>query len=103
MSTLENVTVNKRANFYFDGKCVSYTITTADHTKKSVGLIFPSTLTFNTGAPEVMEIVGGLCRVRLEGATEWNDYAAGQLFSIGANSSFDIETIDTVEYVCHFG
>ena len=103
MSTLANVTVSKRANLYFDGKCVSHNVTMADGTKKSVGVIFPSTLTFNTGVTEVMEIVGGQCRVRLDGASDWNDYAAGQLFSIGANSSFDIETIDTVEYVCHFG
>ena len=103
MSTLENATVSKKANIYFDGKCVSHSITLADGAKKSVGVIFPSTLTFNTGAPEIMEIVGGVCRVRLDGAADWNEYATGQQFSIGANSSFDIETVETVEYVCHFG
>jgi hypothetical protein len=103
MSTLANVTVSKTANIYFDGKCVSHSVTLADGSKKSVGVIFPSSLTFNTGAPEIMEIVGGVCRVRLDGATDWNEYATGQQFSIGANSSFDIETLETLEYVCHFG
>ena len=103
MSTLENVTVNKKSNIFFDGKCVSHTVLMADGSKKSVGVIFPSSLTFNTGAPEVMEIVGGSCRVRLKGASEWQTYAAGSEFKVGADSSFDIETTETLEYVCHFG
>ncbi len=103
MSTLENVAVSKKSNVYFDGKCVSHSLTLADGSKKSVGVIFPSSLTFNTGAPEVMEIVGGKCRVRLAGATEWNEYTGGQQFSVGANSAFDIETLELVDYVCHFG
>ncbi len=103
MSTLENVAVTKKSNIYFDGKCVSHTVTFADGTKKSVGVIFPSSLTFNTGAPEIMEITGGQCKVRLADASEWNTYSAGQEFKVGANSSFDIETIETLDYVCHFG
>lgn len=103
MSTLENVAVTKKSNIYFDGKCVSHTVTFADGTRKSVGVIFPSSLTFNTGAPEIMEITGGQCKVRLAGASEWNTYSAGQEFKVGADSSFDIETIETLDYVCHFG
>ena len=49
--------VTTRANVYFDGKCVSHGVTLADGTKKSVGVILPSTLKFNTGAPEVMELI----------------------------------------------
>lgn len=103
MSTLENVTVSKKANIYFDGKCVSHSLQLADGSKKSVGVIFPSSLTFNTGAPEVMEITGGKCRVRLAGASEWQEFTGGQEFKVGANSSFEIETLETVDYVCHFG
>lgn len=103
MSTIANVTVNTQANVYFDGKCVSHTITLADGTRKSVGVILPSTLTFNTGAPEIMELVAGQCRVRQAGASEWVNYQGGQQFDVPANSSFDIETTDTLHYVCHFG
>ncbi len=103
MSTLENVTLHKKSNVYFDGKCVSHTVLLADGSKKTVGVIFPSTLTFNTGAPETMEIVGGLCKVRLADATEWNSFAAGQEFKVPGNSHFDIETVETLDYVCHFG
>lgn len=104
MSTqLDNVSVVKKSNIYFDGKCVSHNVILADGTKKSVGVIFPSSLRFNTGAPETMEIVGGLCKVRLADATEWNSYGAGTQFKVPGNSYFDIETIETVDYVCHFG
>lgn len=102
MSLLENVSVTPKANIYFDGKCVSHTLQCADGSRKSVGVIFPSTLTFNTGAPEIMEIISGRCRVRLDGAA-WQDIAGGQQFQVGANASFDIETLETVDYICHFG
>jgi uncharacterized protein YaiE (UPF0345 family) len=102
MNALENVTVTAKANIYFDGKCISHTLQCADGSRKSVGVIFPSALTFNTGAPETMEIVGGRCRVKLAGA-DWREFTAGQQFEVGANSSFDIETLETLDYICHFG
>jgi uncharacterized protein YaiE (UPF0345 family) len=103
MKSFENVTVTAKANIYFDGKCVSHTLLCADGSRKSVGVIFPSNLTFNTGAPEIMEIIGGRCRVRLPGADGWQEVQGGQQFQVGANSSFDIETLETVDYICHFG
>jgi hypothetical protein len=103
MSQFDNVSVVKKANVYFDGKCVSHSVLFADGTKKSVGVIFPSSLTFNTGAPEIMEINGGRCRVRLKGDADWQEYGAGQSFAVPGNSSFDIETIELLDYVCHFG
>ena len=99
-----NVSIEKKANVYFDGKCISYTLTLVDGTRKSVGVIYPSSLTFNTGAPEMMEGVSGSCRVRMKGESEWKTYGAGEKFNIPANSSFDIEvTGELYHYVCHFG
>ena len=103
MAQYDNVSVVKAAHVYFDGKCVSHTIQFADGTKKTVGVILPSSLTFNTGAPEVMEGVGGACRVRLKGETVWKDYAAGQSFDVPGNSSFEIACDEPYHYVCHFG
>ena len=61
MSQFDNVAVLKKANVYFDGKCVSHTVQLPDGTKKSVGVILPATLTFNTGVAEIMECVSGVC------------------------------------------
>jgi uncharacterized protein YaiE (UPF0345 family) len=102
MSQFDNVSVVKKANVYFDGKCVSHTVLFADGTRKSVGVIFPSSLTFNTGAPEVMELNAGKCRIRLQGESEWKAYSAGESFSVPGNSNFDIETLEMLDYVCHF-
>ncbi|MDP2830052.1 MAG: pyrimidine/purine nucleoside phosphorylase [Sulfuricellaceae bacterium] len=103
MSQFDNVSIVKKSNVYFDGKCVSHTALFADGTKKTVGVIFPSTLLFNTGAPEIMEINGGVCKVRLKGESEWKTYQAGERFSVPGNSSFDIETVELLDYICHFG
>ncbi len=102
MSQFDNVSVVKKANIYFDGKCVSHTVLFPDGTRKTVGIIFPSSLTFGTGAPEVMELNAGRCRIRLAGESEWHTYAGGERFSVPGNSSFDIETLETLDYVCHF-
>ena len=99
---LDGVSIDTKANVYFDGRCVSHTIRLADGSRKSVGVIFPSKLTFNTGAPEVMEINAGVCKVKLPGASEWRTVRAGESFEAPGNASFDIETLETLDYVCHF-
>jgi uncharacterized protein YaiE (UPF0345 family) len=103
MEQIDNVSVAKKANVYFDGKCVSHSLTLADGTKKSVGVILPSSLVFNTGAPEIMELVAGECRITLKGETEAKTYKGGESFSVPGDSSFQIEVTDTLHYVCHFG
>ena len=99
----DNVSVVKKANIYFDGKCVSHNVVFADGSKKSVGVIFPSSLVFNTGAPEIMELNAGKCRIRLKGESEWTSYEGGQSFNVPGNSSFDIRVTEAYHYICHFG
>ena len=99
----DGVSVTARANVYFDGKCVSHSIAFPDGTKKSVGVILPAALTFNTGAPEVMECVAGSCEYKLAGTGEWKKSAAGEKFSVPGNSSFEIRVAQAYHYICHFG
>ena len=102
--SLQSVTVSTQANVYFDGKCVSHNLTLADGSKKSVGVILPSTLTFNTGAPELMEGAGGRCEYLLAGSSEWVASGAGEKFSVPGNSSFQIRVSgEPYSYICHFG
>jgi len=104
MSTqFDNVSVLKKGNVYFDGKCVSHTVIFADGTKKTLGVILPSTLNFGTAAPEIMEITSGKCNVRMKGEETWTTYEGGSSFNVPGNSSFDIEVVETVDYVCHYG
>lgn len=100
---IDGVSVTTRANVYFDGKCVSHGIQFPDGTKKSVGVILPATLTFTTGAPEIMECVAGSCEYKLAGSSEWVKSEAGQKFSVPGQSSFEIRVAEAYHYICHFG
>jgi len=102
--SLQSATVSTKANVYFDGKCVSHSLTLADGSKKSVGVILPSTLTFSTGAPEIMEGTGGRCEYLLSGSSEWVASGVGDQFSVPGNSSFQIRVSgEPYSYICHFG
>jgi uncharacterized protein YaiE (UPF0345 family) len=101
--TLSGVSVATRANVYFDGKCVSHSVTQADGRKVSVGVILPATLTFNTAAPEIMECVAGACEYKLAGSNAWQHSGPGDRFSVPANSSFEIRVTEPYHYICHFG
>ena len=59
MSEFQNVTVVKEANVYFDGKVTSRTVVFPDGTKKTRGIMVPGEYSFNTGAPELMDILAG--------------------------------------------
>ena len=103
MATELNGTITPTANVYFDGKCVSYSITMSDGSRKSTGVIFPAELTFTTAAPEVMELVQGVCEVRFPGSDEWQRFEGGQQFSVAGDSAFDIKIIENLHYICHYG
>jgi uncharacterized protein YaiE (UPF0345 family) len=97
-------TVATQANVYFDGKCVSHTVTLADGVRKSVGVILPAALTFNTGAPEIMETVAGRCSIKLKGETDWKIYGPGESYNVPGDSSFEIKVEgEPYHYICHFG
>jgi hypothetical protein len=105
MKQFDQVSVVTKANVYFDGKCVSHTLLLADGSRKSVGVIMPgAALTFNTGAPEKMEIIDGSCRVNIANS-QWQTFKVGEHFHVAANTRFEIESLDNapVHYICHFG
>ena len=102
MAQFDNVSVKKKANVYFDGKCVSHTVLLPNGTRSTIGVIFPSNLTFTTQAPELMEVNSGACKVRLKGEEGWKTYGGGDKFTVPGHSSFDIEVTELLDYVCHF-
>ena len=97
------VEVVAKANVYFDGKVVSHTVRFTDGSKKTVGLIYPGEFHFGTAAPELMQIIAGSCRAKLDGQAEWQSYGAGSEFRVPGSSGFDI-VVDAgiAEYICSF-
>jgi hypothetical protein len=100
--SFKNVEVKKKANVYHDGKVTSRTVVNAQGEMKTLGVMLPGIYRFSTQAAEVMELTQGHCRVKLGGQQHWIDYQAGQSFSVPANSAFEIEVTDLLDYVCHF-
>ncbi|HKI59418.1 MAG TPA: pyrimidine/purine nucleoside phosphorylase [Mariprofundaceae bacterium] len=100
--SFKNAEIKKKANIYNGGEVTSRTIITAEGESKTLGIMLPGTYHFNTAAAEIMELLGGSCRVRPAGELHWQDYAEGEFFNIPANSSFDIEVTELLDYICHF-
>ena len=49
-----------------------------------------------------MEINTGMCKVKLPDSCDWRTVRAGEQFSVPGNSAFEIETLEMLDYVCHF-
>lgn len=102
MSEFNNVTIVKKANVYFDGKVTSRTIRFADGTSKTLGFMQIGEYTFNTGAPEVMEILAGELEVLLPGQDQWQLIKGGESFDVAGNASFTMKVTVPSDYCCSF-
>jgi uncharacterized protein YaiE (UPF0345 family) len=88
-------------NEYFDGKVKSIAFQT-ESLPATVGVMAPGEYEFATSQHETMSVVSGALTVLLPGETQWQTYAAGQVFEVAANVSFQVKvTVDTV-YMCQY-
>ena len=102
MSEFNNVTITREANVYFEGKVTSRAVTFEDGTTKTLGIMLPGDYTFNTDAPELMEILAGELRYRLVSEADWHDIVGGEAFNVPGNSAFDLEIASVVDYCCSY-
>lgn len=98
----ENVKLVKAANVYFDGKVSSRTFYMPDGERKTLGFMMNGEYTFNTGAEELMEVLGGSMDVRLPGETNFQTYEAGMSFVVPENESFDVKVQTYADYCCSY-
>ncbi|MDF2951781.1 MAG: hypothetical protein K0S18_1364 [Anaerocolumna sp.] len=98
----KNVTVVKKANVYFDGQVTSRTILFETGERKTLGFMMAGEYEFNTGASEIMEILGGEMSVMLPGETAYTLYTVGQSYNVPANSSFKMIVEKYVDYCCSY-
>lgn len=99
----KNAVVKKQANVYHGGRVTSRSLITSEGEMKTLGVMLPGVYRFNTEAPEIIDVTQGRCRVKVAGAADWTEYAAGESFTVPENSHFEIEVTELVDYVCHFG
>lgn len=102
MSKFDNVTVEKKANVYFDGKVTSRTVIFEDGEKKTLGIMMPGEYEFGTGKKELMEIMAGNLKVKLPGAAQWITVIAGESFEVAANSKFQLVVNELTDYCCSY-
>jgi purine/pyrimidine-nucleoside phosphorylase len=98
----QNVRVVKKANVYFDGKVTSRTIYFENGERKTLGFMMTGEYEFNTGAEELMEILGGEIDVMVKSAVEYTTYKEGESFIVPANSSFKLIVKTFTDYCCSY-
>jgi uncharacterized protein YaiE (UPF0345 family) len=101
IAVFENVRVARKAEFSHGRKVVTRTLITAAGEMKSLGLMQPGVYRIATEAPETVEIVQGHCRAKLPGDQAWIDYEAGESFAVPANSHYEIEVGEVLDYIRH--
>lgn len=102
MSEFKNVTVVCEANVYFGGRVTSRTVIFEDGSKKTLGFMQAGEYSFDTGAAEIMEMIGGGMDVKLPGSDEFKTYKAGEAFEVPANSKFDLIVKEYADYCCAY-
>ena len=101
MAKIQNVSVVKEANIYYDGKVTSRTVELADGSIQSLGIMLPGDYTFGTNEAEIMEIMSGELEIKLPGE-EWKTLSTPETFNVPANSSFDLKIKTVTDYCCSY-
>ena len=102
MDKYENVNVDKCANIYFKGNVISRNIFFKDGSRKTLGVMLPGKYEFNTDATELMKIISGKLSLKLQNSQDWKLIKKGMYFSIPKNSSFKVEVLKLVNYICSY-
>lgn len=102
MDMLENVSVVKKANVYFDGKVTSRTVLLASGERKTLGIMLPGEYEFGTADKELMEILAGKMKVQLPASSTWLEISAGQSFEVEGNSKFKLIVEEVADYCCSY-
>ena len=102
MDCFEKVTVDIKANIYFNGKVTSRKVTFPDGSYKTLGIMLPGEYEFNTGKEELMEIASGEMTILIKGETDWRNIKGGDSFSVPADSSFKLKVTEVTDYCCSY-
>ena len=97
-----NVSIEKKANVYFNGNVTSRTVLFPDGTRKTLGIMMPGEYEFGTDSAELMGMLGGNMDVLLPNESEWKSYAEGDSFHVPAKSSFKLKVNTVVDYCCSY-
>lgn len=99
---LENVSIEAKANTYFDGKVNSRNIYLENNHRITLGFMQKGEYKFSTGDKEIMTLLGGDMKVLLPNEKDWKVITVGEKFEIPSNSSFDVVVLEYADYHCDY-
>ncbi|CAI6082420.1 Pyrimidine/purine nucleoside phosphorylase [Paenibacillus sp. JJ-100] len=102
MSQLDQVSVVKKANIYYDGQVTSRTVILGDGSKVTLGIMLPGSYEFGTDSREIMEILSGDLKVLLPGEEEWQEIQGQATFHVPAKSTLKLVIRSVTDYVCSY-
>ncbi len=86
---------------YFDGNVQSLSLETKEG-PATIGVMKPGKYTFSTSSQEHMKVIEGTLKAKLPGETGFKPYAKGQAFIVAPKTSFDVEAVGDVAYICFY-
>lgn len=88
-------------NVYFEGRVQSLGLET-EKGKATLGVMKKGSYTFSTSTPEVMVIISGIIKVKLDDSG-YKPYLPQDKFEVVSGASFDIVCDTDVAYLCYYG
>lgn len=90
-----------KVNEYFGGTVKSIAFGMAEG-PATVGVMAPGEYEFGAAQLEVMHVVAGALTVKLPGSEQWETFAAGNRFTVPANSKFQLKVAVDTAYLCEY-
>ncbi len=88
-------------NEYYEGKVKS--IAFEDSTSKAtIGVMAAGNYKFGTSTKEVMTVISGQLKIKLQNSDEWKTYNQFETFEINANVNFMVEVLENSTYICRY-
>ncbi len=90
-----------KVNEYFDGHVKSIGFQGSE-LASSVGVMAAGEYRFDTAQFETMTVVSGALTVKLPDQDNWQEFQAGQSFTVAANQAFDLKVSQASAYLCTY-
>jgi len=88
-----------KVNEYFDGKVKSLAFD-SQAGPATIGVMAAGEYEFGTSTIEFMTVTSGKLTVKLPGADDWQDFAAGETFRVEAEQKFQLKVEHASSYLC---
>ncbi|MGL1892073.1 MAG: pyrimidine/purine nucleoside phosphorylase [Spirochaetaceae bacterium] len=90
-----------KSNEYFDGKVKSIGMKT-EKGPATIGVMEKGEYEFSTTKNEIMDVISGRLKVKLQGKKEFNTILKGKSFKVNENTTFQVIAEVETAYICYY-